>query len=50
MTDEQMTAAAFLVAELRRTRMRRGWSMDPTGPVLTVSPASWSAFVVASSR
>ncbi|WP_405101209.1 DUF397 domain-containing protein [Micromonospora sp. NBC_01412] len=50
MTDEQTTTAAFLVAELRRARMRRGWSKDPTGPVLTVDPASWLAFVVASSR
>ncbi|MFI0796753.1 hypothetical protein ACH4OY_29310 [Micromonospora rubida] len=50
MTDEQTTAAAFLAAELRPARMRRGWGMDPRVPVLTVDPASWPAFVVASPR
>ncbi|WP_405115838.1 DUF397 domain-containing protein [Micromonospora sp. NBC_01405] len=47
MTDGKMTAAAFLVAELGRARMRQGRSKDPTGPVLTVGSASWLAFVAA---
>ncbi|WP_201753015.1 hypothetical protein [Micromonospora rubida] len=50
MTDEQTTAAASLVAGLRRARMRRGWSTEPAGSVLTVAPASWLAFVVALPR
>ncbi|MER5701144.1 DUF397 domain-containing protein [Micromonospora sp. NPDC002296] len=47
MIDEQTTASAFLVAEPGRPRIRHGRSKDPTGPVLTVGPASWLALVAA---
>ncbi|WP_433345058.1 DUF397 domain-containing protein [Micromonospora sp. CA-111912] len=47
MIVEQTTASAFLVAEPGRPPMRRGRSKDPTGPLLTVGPASWLAFVAA---
>ncbi|MEV4823753.1 helix-turn-helix transcriptional regulator [Micromonospora sp. NPDC049274] len=43
MADGQMTAAAFLVAELRRARARRGWSQDELAKAVNYSPSMVSA-------
>ncbi|MEU2614469.1 helix-turn-helix transcriptional regulator [Micromonospora sp. NPDC007271] len=43
MAGGQMTAAAFLVAELRRARVRRGWSQDELAKALNYSPSMVSA-------
>ncbi|WP_432955808.1 helix-turn-helix domain-containing protein [Micromonospora haikouensis] len=43
MTGGQMTAAAFLVAELRRARMRRGWSQEELAKAINYSPSLVSA-------
>ncbi|MGC4804064.1 helix-turn-helix domain-containing protein [Micromonospora sp. DT233] len=43
MTGGQMTAAAFLVAELRRARMRRGWSQEELAKAVNYSPSLVSA-------
>ncbi|MFU8854285.1 Scr1 family TA system antitoxin-like transcriptional regulator [Micromonospora sp. SL1-18] len=38
-----MTAAVFLVAELRRARVRRGWSQDELAKAVNYSPSMVSA-------
>ncbi|WP_233513671.1 helix-turn-helix domain-containing protein [Micromonospora craterilacus] len=38
-----MTAAAFLVAELRRARLRRGWSQEELAKAVNYSPSMISA-------
>lgn len=43
MTGGRMTAAAFLVAELRRARMRRGWSQEELAKAINYSPSLVSA-------
>ncbi|MEU7754579.1 helix-turn-helix transcriptional regulator [Micromonospora sp. NPDC049171] len=43
MADGQMTAAAFLVAELRRARARRGWSQDELAKAVNYSASMVSA-------
>ncbi|MEH1055765.1 helix-turn-helix transcriptional regulator [Micromonospora sp. CPCC 206171] len=43
MADGRMTAAAFLVAELRRARMRRGWSQDDLAKAVNYSASMVSA-------
>ncbi|WP_435205361.1 helix-turn-helix domain-containing protein [Micromonospora sp. bgisy143] len=43
MADGQMTAAAFLVAELRRARARRGWSQEELAKAVNYSPSMVSA-------
>ncbi|WP_194821379.1 helix-turn-helix transcriptional regulator [Micromonospora sp. S-DT3-3-22] len=43
MTDGRMTAAAFLVAELRRARTRRGWSQDDLAKTVNYSASMVSA-------
>ncbi|MEU7848773.1 helix-turn-helix transcriptional regulator [Micromonospora parva] len=43
MADGQMTAAAFLIAELRRARVRRGWSQDELAKAVNYSPSMVSA-------
>ena len=43
MTDGRMTAAAFLVAELRRARTRRGWSQDDLAKAVNYSASMVSA-------
>ncbi|MDM4721191.1 helix-turn-helix transcriptional regulator [Micromonospora sp. WMMA1363] len=43
MATGQMTAAAFLVAELRRARVRRGWSQDELARAVNYSPSMVSA-------
>ncbi|MCF0093471.1 helix-turn-helix transcriptional regulator [Micromonospora sp. MH99] len=43
MADGQMTAAAFLVTELRRARVRRGWSQDELAKAVNYSPSMVSA-------
>ncbi|MET8201253.1 helix-turn-helix transcriptional regulator, partial [Micromonospora taraxaci] len=37
MADGQMTAAAFLIAELRRARVRQGWSQDELAKAVNYS-------------
>ncbi|MGC5289168.1 helix-turn-helix domain-containing protein [Micromonospora sp. DT231] len=43
MADGQMTAAAFLIAELRRARARRGWSQDELAKAVNYSASMVSA-------
>ncbi|WP_319460023.1 helix-turn-helix transcriptional regulator [Micromonospora sp. RTP1Z1] len=43
MADGRMTAAAFLVAELRRARTRRGWSQDELAKTVNYSASMVSA-------
>lgn len=43
MADGRMTAAAFLVAELRRARTRRGLSQDELAKAVNYSPSMVSA-------
>ncbi|MFF5174022.1 Scr1 family TA system antitoxin-like transcriptional regulator [Micromonospora sp. NPDC000089] len=43
MADGRMTAAAFLVAELRRARTRRGWSQDELARAVNYSASMVSA-------
>ncbi|MFC8846530.1 MULTISPECIES: Scr1 family TA system antitoxin-like transcriptional regulator [unclassified Micromonospora] len=43
MTGGQTTAAAFLVAELRRARMRRGWSQEELAKAINYPPSLVSA-------
>ncbi|MGC1212529.1 MAG: helix-turn-helix transcriptional regulator [Micromonospora sp.] len=43
MADGRMTAAAFLVAELRRARTRRGWSQDELAKAVNYSASMVSA-------
>ncbi|MGN9801891.1 helix-turn-helix domain-containing protein [Micromonospora sp. L32] len=43
MADGRMTATAFLVAELRRARMRRGWSQDELAKAVSYSASMVSA-------
>lgn len=43
MADGQMTAAAFLIAELRRARVRRGWSQDELAKAVNYSASMVSA-------
>lgn len=43
MADGRMTAAAFLVAELRRARARRGWSQDELAKAVNYSASMVSA-------
>ncbi|QOC90031.1 helix-turn-helix domain-containing protein [Micromonospora craniellae] len=43
MTGGQMTAATFLVAELRRARMRRGWSQEDLAKAVNYSASMVSA-------
>ncbi|MFI7578465.1 Scr1 family TA system antitoxin-like transcriptional regulator [Micromonospora sp. NPDC049497] len=43
MASGQMTAAAFLVAELRRGRIRRGWSQEELAKAVNYSPSMVSA-------
>ncbi len=43
MAGGQMTAAAFLVAELRRARLRRGWSQEDLAKAVNYSPSMVSA-------
>jgi transcriptional regulator with XRE-family HTH domain len=43
MVDGRMTAAAFLVAELRRARTRRGWSQDELAKAVNYSASMVSA-------
>ncbi|GAB3796880.1 helix-turn-helix domain-containing protein [Micromonospora zhanjiangensis] len=41
--DEQKTAAAFLIAELRRARLRRGWSQEELAKAINYSASLVSA-------
>ncbi len=43
MADGRMTAAAFLVAELRRARVCRGWSQEELAKAMNYSPSMVSA-------
>ncbi|MBQ1052069.1 helix-turn-helix transcriptional regulator [Micromonospora sp. C51] len=43
MAGGQLTAAAFLVAELRRARVRRGWSQEELAKAVNYSPSMVSA-------
>ncbi|MBL6278625.1 helix-turn-helix transcriptional regulator [Micromonospora fiedleri] len=43
MTSGQLTAAAFLVAELRRARARQGWSQEDLAKAVNYSPSMVSA-------
>lgn len=43
MATGEMTAAAFLVAELRRARVRRGWSQEELARAINYSPSMVSA-------
>ncbi|SCE85403.1 Helix-turn-helix domain-containing protein [Micromonospora chokoriensis] len=43
MADGQMTAAAFLIAELRRARARQGWSQDELAKAVNYSASMVSA-------
>lgn len=43
MAGGQTTAAAFLVAELRRARIRRGWSQEELAKAVNYSPSMVSA-------
>ncbi|MGA5310574.1 helix-turn-helix domain-containing protein [Micromonospora taraxaci] len=43
MADGQVTAAAFLIAELRRARVRQGWSQDELAKAVNYSASMVSA-------